>query len=131
MYISRTLTLVLDALKSWKLYILQFKERRKFCFTSHRLEFVLGVPFCDIMLYPMSTNLYCNSFFCNDKISTDQNIGSAEHINVSYNHLSLLRRHSLRSCAGGPISILDGVPLAVKDEIDCMPYPTKGTLIYC
>ncbi|XP_042492424.1 fatty acid amide hydrolase-like [Macadamia integrifolia] len=27
---------------------------------------------------------------------------------------------------GEPISVLDGVPIAVKDEIDCMPYPTTG-----
>jgi hypothetical protein len=28
--------------------------------------------------------------------------------------------------AGTPLSILDGVPIAVKDEIDCIPYPTTG-----
>lgn len=28
--------------------------------------------------------------------------------------------------AGEPISVLDGVPVAVKDEIDCLPYPTTG-----
>eukprot|EP00250_Pteridium_aquilinum_P012631 c20844_g1_i1 orf=387-2228(-) len=27
---------------------------------------------------------------------------------------------------GEPLSILDGVPIAVKDEIDCLPYPTTG-----
>ncbi|XP_051140308.1 fatty acid amide hydrolase-like isoform X2 [Andrographis paniculata] len=27
---------------------------------------------------------------------------------------------------GEPISVLDGVPVAVKDEIDCLPYPTTG-----
>lgn len=31
---------------------------------------------------------------------------------------------------GEPISILDGVPIAVKDEIDCMPYPTTGKTLY-
>ncbi|KAL5704387.1 hypothetical protein ACHQM5_022825 [Ranunculus cassubicifolius] len=31
-----------------------------------------------------------------------------------------------RYAKGEPISILDGVPIAVKDEIDCMPYPTTG-----
>jgi Asp-tRNA(Asn)/Glu-tRNA(Gln) amidotransferase A subunit family amidase len=28
---------------------------------------------------------------------------------------------------GEPISVLDGVPVAIKDEIDCLPYPTTGT----
>lgn len=28
--------------------------------------------------------------------------------------------------AGEPISVLDGVPIAIKDEIDCLPYPTTG-----
>ncbi|XP_055825645.1 fatty acid amide hydrolase-like isoform X2 [Solanum dulcamara] len=27
---------------------------------------------------------------------------------------------------GEPLSVLDGVPIAIKDEIDCMPYPTTG-----
>lgn len=31
--------------------------------------------------------------------------------------------------AGEPISVLDGIPIAVKDEIDCMPYPTTGNFI--
>jgi hypothetical protein len=30
---------------------------------------------------------------------------------------------------GQPISVLDGVPIAIKDEIDCCPYPTTGKLI--
>ncbi|RWR82120.1 fatty acid amide hydrolase isoform X2 [Cinnamomum micranthum f. kanehirae] len=33
---------------------------------------------------------------------------------------------TLRYERGKPISVLDGVPIAVKDEIDCMPYPTTG-----
>lgn len=28
---------------------------------------------------------------------------------------------------GEPISVLDGVPVAIKDEIDCLPYPTTGS----
>ena len=27
---------------------------------------------------------------------------------------------------GQPISVLDGIPIAIKDEIDCSPYPTTG-----
>ncbi|XP_073298336.1 fatty acid amide hydrolase-like isoform X2 [Primulina huaijiensis] len=33
---------------------------------------------------------------------------------------------TLRYKRGEPISVLDGVLVAVKDEIDCMPYPTTG-----
>lgn len=28
--------------------------------------------------------------------------------------------------SGKPLSVLDGVPIAVKDEIDCLPYRTTG-----
>lgn len=31
-----------------------------------------------------------------------------------------------RYAKGQHLSILDGVPIAVKDEIDCLPYPTTG-----
>lgn len=31
---------------------------------------------------------------------------------------------------GQPISVLDGVPIAIKDEIDCSPYPTTGNLMF-
>lgn len=31
--------------------------------------------------------------------------------------------------SGEHISVLDGVLVAVKDEIDCMPYPTTGEFI--
>ncbi|CAI0421891.1 unnamed protein product, partial [Linum tenue] len=33
---------------------------------------------------------------------------------------------TLRYERGEAISVLDGVPIAVKDEIDCAPYPTTG-----
>ncbi|KAG5050105.1 hypothetical protein JHK85_011208 [Glycine max] len=33
---------------------------------------------------------------------------------------------TLRYQRGEPISLLDGVPVAIKDEIDCLPYPTTG-----
>ncbi|KOM30546.1 hypothetical protein LR48_Vigan01g010000 [Vigna angularis] len=33
---------------------------------------------------------------------------------------------TLRYQKGEPISVLDGIPVAVKDEIDCLPYPTTG-----
>ncbi|KAL9233373.1 hypothetical protein vseg_008385 [Gypsophila vaccaria] len=33
---------------------------------------------------------------------------------------------TLRYENGEPLSVLDGVPIAIKDEIDCTPYPTTG-----
>ncbi|KAH9309481.1 hypothetical protein KI387_037392, partial [Taxus chinensis] len=33
---------------------------------------------------------------------------------------------TLRYKKGEQLSVLDGVPIAVKDEIDCLPYPTTG-----
>lgn len=27
---------------------------------------------------------------------------------------------------GNPLSILDGIFIAIKDDIDCYPYPSKG-----
>ncbi|KAK6923503.1 Amidase signature domain [Dillenia turbinata] len=33
---------------------------------------------------------------------------------------------ALRYQQGQAISVLDGVPIAIKDEIDCLPYPTTG-----
>ncbi|KAJ0612075.1 putative fatty acid amide hydrolase [Helianthus annuus] len=48
---------------------------------------------------------------------------------ISYDARDILRQateSTLRYQRGEPLSVLDGVPIAVKDEIDCMPYPTTG-----
>lgn len=48
---------------------------------------------------------------------------------ISYDAQDILRQateSTLRYQKGEPISVLDGIPIAVKDEIDCMPYPTTG-----
>ncbi|KAF6152800.1 hypothetical protein GIB67_004629 [Kingdonia uniflora] len=48
---------------------------------------------------------------------------------ISYNPDDILKKaheSTLRYEKGEPISILDGVLIAVKDEIDCTPYPTTG-----
>nr|XP_043609420.1 fatty acid amide hydrolase-like isoform X2 [Erigeron canadensis] len=48
---------------------------------------------------------------------------------ISYDAHDVLRQateSTLRYQKGKPISVLDGVPIAIKDEIDCMPYPTTG-----
>ncbi|KAL8130641.1 hypothetical protein V2J09_019796 [Rumex salicifolius] len=40
--------------------------------------------------------------------------------------LQQAKESTLRYEQGKPISVLDGVPVAIKDEIDCTPYPTTG-----
>lgn len=39
---------------------------------------------------------------------------------------TLILSFSLWSSPGQQISVLDGVLIAIKDEIDCAPYPTTG-----
>ncbi|KAK7318402.1 hypothetical protein RJT34_03102 [Clitoria ternatea] len=48
---------------------------------------------------------------------------------INYNVDDILKQakeSTLRYQKGEPISVLDGVPVAIKDEIDCLPYPTTG-----
>ncbi|KAL1364647.1 hypothetical protein HN51_012793 [Arachis hypogaea] len=48
---------------------------------------------------------------------------------INYNTEDILRQadeSTLRYQRGEPISVLDGVLVAIKDEIDCLPYPTTG-----
>ncbi|XP_021652489.1 fatty acid amide hydrolase isoform X2 [Hevea brasiliensis] len=48
---------------------------------------------------------------------------------INYNVEDIFRQateSTQRYQTGKPISALDGVPIAVKDEIDCNPYPTTG-----
>ncbi|XP_062094359.1 fatty acid amide hydrolase-like isoform X2 [Humulus lupulus] len=48
---------------------------------------------------------------------------------ISYDTKDILQQateSTLRYAKGKPISALDGVLIAIKDEIDCMPYPTTG-----
>ena len=47
---------------------------------------------------------------------------------LAYNRDDILTQanaSALRHKRGRPLSVLDGVPIAVKDEMDLMPYPTK------
>ncbi|BFI25310.1 amidase [Marchantia polymorpha subsp. ruderalis] len=48
---------------------------------------------------------------------------------INYDEKDILRQaeeSSARYLKGEQLSVLDGVPIAVKDEIDCLPYPTTG-----
>ncbi|KAJ6929248.1 Fatty acid amide hydrolase [Populus alba x Populus x berolinensis] len=48
---------------------------------------------------------------------------------INYDAEDILRQakeSTRRYGRGEPISALDGVPIAIKDEIDCSPYPTTG-----
>ncbi|KAF3439297.1 hypothetical protein FNV43_RR17573 [Rhamnella rubrinervis] len=48
---------------------------------------------------------------------------------INYDAEDILRQATAsthRYKQGLPISVLDGVPIAIKDEIDCKPYPTTG-----
>ncbi|CAI9108759.1 OLC1v1008440C1 [Oldenlandia corymbosa var. corymbosa] len=48
---------------------------------------------------------------------------------ISFEAQDILNQASestLRYERGEPISVLDGIPVAIKDEIDCLPYPTTG-----
>ncbi|EFJ28089.1 hypothetical protein SELMODRAFT_270878 [Selaginella moellendorffii] len=48
---------------------------------------------------------------------------------IAYNPRDILRQaeeSTSRYKQGKPLSVLDGVPIAVKDELDCLPYDTTG-----
>lgn len=61
------------------------------------------------------------------KQSSDSNLQMAFFISCNAEDILRQSREStLRYERGNPISMLDGVLVAVKDEIDCMPYPTTG-----
>ncbi|XP_020106586.1 fatty acid amide hydrolase-like [Ananas comosus] len=61
------------------------------------------------------------------KESSGPNLNMAFFINYNAEEiLSQAEESTLRYQKGTPISIMDGILVAVKDEIDCMPYPTTG-----
>ncbi|KAH7281555.1 hypothetical protein KP509_36G053400 [Ceratopteris richardii] len=48
---------------------------------------------------------------------------------INYSAEDIIKQAELSTARykkGQPLSILDGVPIAVKDEIDCLPYPTTA-----
>ncbi|KAJ0969535.1 hypothetical protein J5N97_022412 [Dioscorea zingiberensis] len=71
--------------------------------------------------------LVAKRFLAAVKESSEPNLNMSFFIN--YDAEDILRQaeeSTLRHERGTPISVLDGVLVAVKDEIDCMPYPTTG-----
>ncbi|KAL8170823.1 hypothetical protein V2J09_022627 [Rumex salicifolius] len=59
--------------------------------------------------------------------SSDPSFCMAFFINCDKNDIIQQAADStLRYEKGESISVLDGVPIAIKDEIDCRPYPTTG-----
>nr|GEY57394.1 fatty acid amide hydrolase-like [Tanacetum cinerariifolium] len=65
-------------------------------------------------------------------IMTSSGPGVGMSFFINYESHDILRQateSTLRYEKGEPISVLDGVPIAIKDEIDCMPYPTTGNSI--
>lgn len=50
------------------------------------------------------------------------------HLNSMQQHFLIL--HFICFLPGKPLSVLDGIPIAIKDEIDCMPYPTTGDSLF-
>ncbi|KAL0378208.1 UNVERIFIED_CONTAM: Fatty acid amide hydrolase [Sesamum radiatum] len=68
-----------------------------------------------------------------DRFIASVHESSSQHLQMSffinYNVEDILKQateSTARHAQGEPISILDGVPVAIKDEIDCTPYPTTG-----
>ncbi|KAJ0970503.1 hypothetical protein J5N97_023380 [Dioscorea zingiberensis] len=72
----------------------------------------------------------------------EQIISAIENSNSSKTPLNLLisfdaedvRKQATASAQrfleGNPLSILDGIFMAIKDDIDCLPYPTKGATVW-
>lgn len=52
-----------------------------------------------------------------------------KHLLVTFDAEEVRKQAALstqRFLQGSPISVLDGIVVAIKDDIDCYPYPTKG-----
>ncbi|KAJ0450128.1 putative fatty acid amide hydrolase [Helianthus annuus] len=59
--------------------------------------------------------------------SSDPGMDMSFFINYeAHDILKQATESTLRYEKGESISVLDGVPIAIKDEIDCLPYPTTG-----
>src|SRR5690606_18078155 len=57
--------------------------------------------------------------------SGDQALNAVINFNEQ-NILPQARESQARIEAGRPLSVLDGVPVAIKDELDLVPYATRG-----
>ncbi len=77
-------------------------------------RFQQGFPFSKIMIF-----LYCWLFYIYIWVKYFQIETPPYSISSSWHVMVLLG-------SGNPISILDGIFIAIKDDIDCFPYPSKG-----
>ncbi|KAM0932199.1 putative hydrolase [Dioscorea sansibarensis] len=65
-------------------------------------------------------------------ISAIENSNNSEtplHLLISFNAEDVRKQAAAstqRFSEGYPLSVLDGIFVAIKDDIDCLPYPTKG-----
>lgn len=52
---------------------------------------------------------------------------SVQYATVYVQLLCLCRLNLISACCTGcPLSVLDGIFMAIKDDIDCFPHPSKG-----
>ena len=69
-----------------------------------------------------------------DAISTSERLEHPLRAFIAVDHADVLRQAQAaeqRFKDGKPISIFDGVPVAIKDEVDMVPYPTTvGTILF-
>ncbi|KAG8383879.1 hypothetical protein BUALT_Bualt04G0060100 [Buddleja alternifolia] len=71
--------------------------------------------------------MVADRFIANVRESSSRDLQMSFFINLYEDDiLKQATESTLRYKRGEPISVLDGVPIAIKDEIDCLPYPTTG-----
>ncbi|KAK1367148.1 Fatty acid amide hydrolase [Heracleum sosnowskyi] len=75
----------------------------------------------------ITPNMVADKFIASVRQSSDPALHMSFFISCSEEEiLRQANESTLRYERGDPLSALDGVPIAVKDEIDCTPYPTTG-----
>ncbi|XP_074354029.1 fatty acid amide hydrolase-like [Apium graveolens] len=75
----------------------------------------------------ITPNMVADKFIASVRQSCDPALQMSFFISCEEQEiLRQAKESTLRYERGEPLSALDGVPIAVKDEIDCLPYPTTG-----